>query len=176
MLEVVGAALVVLVELEPEGAVVGDVVGVELEDEGVVDELDGARELPACSGVEQAPQTSANNPTATTMEVGPFVLVIEDRRPRFELPPGIVGEMSMISRLGGANNRQGTTIMGTSPAAPSGDSRSWVHESRLPRGQRAPAGPSGRVRHYRNWKLSRKCREPRSQRDRGSRLTELLCY
>ena len=95
------------VELEPDGAVAGGAAGVELGDEEVVVELDVGRELAMCSGEEHAPQTSANNPTARPTEVGPFATVIEDRRPLLKLHLGIVGEMSMMSRLAGAINNQG---------------------------------------------------------------------
>jgi hypothetical protein len=97
----------VFVELEPAGAVAGGAAGVELGDEEVVDELDVGRELAMCSGEEHAAQTSANNPTARPTEVGPFATVIEDRRHLLKLHLGIVGEMSMMSRLAGAINNQG---------------------------------------------------------------------
>jgi hypothetical protein len=107
MPEAVGFALVASVELEPDGAVADGGAGVEVEDEGVVDELDVGPELATCSGEEHAADTSANNPTARPTEVGPFATVIEDRRPPLKLQLGIVGEMSMMSRLAGATNNQG---------------------------------------------------------------------
>jgi septal ring-binding cell division protein DamX len=107
MPEAAGFALVAFVELEPDGVVVDGEAGVELEDEAVVDELDVGPELAACSAEEHAPQTSANNPTARPTEVGPFPTAIEDRRPLLKLQLGIVGEMSMMSRLAGAINNQG---------------------------------------------------------------------
>jgi len=109
MPEAVGFALVAFVELGPDGVIAGGAAGVELGDEEVVDELDVGRELAMCSGEEHAPQTSANNPTARPTEVGPFATVIEDRRLLLKLHLGIVGEMSMMSRLAGAINKQGAT-------------------------------------------------------------------
>jgi hypothetical protein len=104
MPEVDGFPLVGFVELEP-GAVVGGAVEVDPEGDGVVDGLDVETELPAGCGEEHAPQTSANNPTARPMEVGPFTRVV--RHPLLRLRPGIVGEMSMTSRLAGAINNPG---------------------------------------------------------------------
>ena len=107
MPEAVDFTLVAFVELEPDGPAVDGAAGVVLEDEEVVDELDVGRELAACSGEEHAAQTSANNPTARPTEVGPLATVNEDRRPLLKLHMGIVGEMSMMSRLAGAINKQG---------------------------------------------------------------------
>ena len=141
MPEAVGVALVAFVELEPDGAVVGGAAGVEVEDEGVVDELDVGWEVAMCSGEEHAAQTSANNPTARPTEVGPFATMIEDRRPLLKLQLGIVGEMSMMSRLAGAINNQGEQstpltanciVLCGAPAA-HGTLSSSVHDATLPR-------------------------------------------
>jgi hypothetical protein len=140
MSEAVGFALAAFVELGPDGVVGGGAAGVELGDEEVVDELDVGWEFAMCSGEEHAAQTSANNPTARPTEVGPFATVIEDRRPLLKLHLGIVGEMSMMSGLARAINKQGAqstsltakcTRVVQAPAS-SRDSPCSVHDSRLP--------------------------------------------